>query len=67
MVHTQYALLSNERGLCVQTRALTAGYRIWTLKDRKAKLRGRNGVSAMLCLYWREGRVPWVPALAWEG
>lgn len=47
---------------------MTAGSRIWTLEDRRAKLHGRNEVSSMPLLEGgKESKVPWVPVLAWEG
>lgn len=54
-MRTWCVLLSNERGQCVQARTMAAGSRIWTLKDRRAKLSGRNGVGSVPLLEGGQG------------
>lgn len=44
---TRNTSLSNEKSLCVPAKGMVAGSRIWTLKKRRAKLSGRNGVGFM--------------------
>lgn len=63
---TRCTSLSNERGLCVPAKGMMVGSRIWTLKKRRAKLSGRNGVLDAMPLL-EGGRVPWATVQAWEG
>lgn len=60
---TQCTPLSNEGGLCVPAKGVMVGSRIWTLKKRRAKLSGRNGVLDSMPLL-EGGRVPWATVQA---